>query len=73
MITKTYKVPAMHCTACVMVLEGLEDEVPGIEKVEASLKRLEVRVTFDDTVLDERALIKAAHQEGYELISEPNN
>ncbi len=63
----------MHCTACVMVIEGLEDDVPGIEHVEASLKRLEVRVTFDESKLQETAVIEAAYREGYVLIPITSN
>jgi copper chaperone CopZ len=55
-----------------MMLEGIEDEVPGVKRVEANLKRLEVTVTFDETKVEEQAIIEAARKEGYELIKELN-
>ena len=67
MKTVTYSAPTMHCTACVMLLEGLEDEVPGISSVEASLKRCDVVITYDETLVDEQAILAAAEVEGYTL------
>jgi copper chaperone CopZ len=49
-----------------MLLEGLEDEIEGIEKVEANFKKQEMKVEFDAEKLSIRQIIEAAKKEGYE-------
>ncbi len=66
MSTQLFSVPKMHCSACVMLLEGLEDEVKGIEKVEASFKRQQMKVQYDETQVSVEKIIEAARNEGYE-------
>ncbi len=73
MQTITYKAPLMHCSSCSMLLEGLEDELPGVESVKARLKSQEVVVTFDESRVTEEAIKAAALEEGYELISQTSN
>lgn len=55
-----------------MLLEGLEDEVEGVEGVQASLKRLEVTVTYDESKVSEEVIIEEARKEGYELLPRTN-
>jgi copper chaperone CopZ len=64
--TQLFSVPKMHCSSCVMLLEGLEDEIEGIEKVEANFKKQEMKVEFDAEKLSIRQIIEAAKKEGYE-------
>jgi Cu2+-exporting ATPase len=40
-------VPAMHCAACIWLLERLPRVIPGVVEVRAHLNRTTVRVTFD--------------------------
>lgn len=68
MTTQKFKVLKMHCTACVMLLEGLEDEVEGINKVEASYRKQELIVEYDESKATEKAIIQAAKKEGYDAI-----
>jgi copper chaperone CopZ len=53
MIRKTFSVPSIHCTACVMQLEALEDELPGIEFIEASYQKQRLVVEFDEDLVSE--------------------
>jgi copper chaperone CopZ len=64
-VTQLFSVPSMHCSACVMLLEGLEDEVEGIVKVEASFKRQQMLVEYDETKVTPDAIVAAAKKEGY--------
>jgi copper chaperone CopZ len=68
MTTQLFSVPKMHCSACVMLLEGLEDEVEGVERVEANYKKQQMRVEYDDEKVSIDQIVKAAKQEGYEAI-----
>jgi copper chaperone len=65
-ITRLFSVPKMHCSACVMLLEGLEDEVEGIVKVEASFKKQRMLVEYDESKITVAEIIQAAKKEGYD-------
>jgi copper chaperone CopZ len=65
----SYRAPDMHCSACVMTLEGLEDDVPGIKRVVASYHTQTVDVEYDEEVVTSRQIIKAAEDLGYTLIA----
>ena len=60
-----FRVPDMHCPNCAMHLEGLEDDVPGIKRVEASYKKLIMEVEFDENKLTLEQIIHAANEIGY--------
>lgn len=62
---KTFNVPDMYCSNCVMHLEGLEDEIPGVKSVSASYKRLIMEVDFDESKVTIEEIIAAAVEIGY--------
>ena len=64
-MTKTYRVADMHCPACVMLLEGLEDTLPGIHRIHASYKKQILKVEFDEKVIDEKQILAAIRELGY--------
>lgn len=66
MAKKTFRVPDMHCTACVMRLEGIEDELPGIKQVTASYRKQQMEVEYDETQVTAQQIIAAAKKRGYE-------
>lgn len=66
-IATTFSVPAMHCTSCVILLEGLEDKLPGVVRVEVNLKRQQLQVWYDSEQVSEEHIMEAAKEEGYSL------
>lgn len=58
-------VPDMHCPACVMRLQALEDDVPGILQVEASYIKQNMVVRFDDTRITVAGIVEAVTKAGY--------
>jgi copper chaperone CopZ len=48
-----------------MHLEGLEDEIPGVKRITASYKKLNMEVEFDETKLTIEQIIHAANEIGY--------
>lgn len=62
---KIFTVPDMTCPNCAMHLEGLEDELAGVESITASYKKLTMEVVFDETKLTVEQIIEAAHEIGY--------
>ena len=65
---KTFRVLDMHCTACVMRLEGLEDELAGVQRVSASYQKQQMQVEYDEKTVSEAQIIAAVKSKGYQAI-----
>lgn len=65
MKTMTYHVPDIHCASCIMRLEGLEDDLPGVKQVRVSLHRKQMRVEFDERQITEQYIRQAIITLGY--------
>ena len=62
---KVFTVSDMTCPNCAMHLEGLEDDLPGVKRIDASYKKLIMEVEFDEKVLSVEQIISAANKIGY--------
>jgi copper chaperone CopZ len=71
----TFRVPDMECPNCAMHLEGMEDDIPGINRVNASYKIQLMEVEFDETIVTVNQIVQAATEIGYhpELVSINNS
>ncbi|MEW5873164.1 MAG: heavy-metal-associated domain-containing protein [Chloroflexota bacterium] len=65
MITKSYRLPDMHCSACAMRLEAIEDQLAGIGSIRASYHRQSLVVEFDPAQVTEEALLESIRSLGY--------
>ena len=65
MIKKVFQVSDMHCPNCVMRVEAIEDDLPGIKQVSASYQKGQMVVEFDETILGESEIIAAVKKLGY--------
>ncbi len=65
---KTFRVPNMSCPNCAMHLESIEDDLPGVKQINASYKKLEMVVEFDESKVSEVQIIAAAKEKGYQAI-----
>lgn len=68
MSKKVFSVPDMHCSACVMILEGLEDSLTGVQSVLANYQKKQMEITYDEKKLSEATIITAAEELGYTAI-----
>ena len=68
MIKKVFRVTDMHCSGCVMMVESIEDDLPGIKRVKASYQKARMEVEYDETLVSETQIIAAVKQKGYEAI-----
>jgi copper chaperone CopZ len=68
MIKMTFRVPDMHCSACVMRLEGLEDELAGVLSVKASFHHQNMSVDYDENLISEAEIINAIEEKGYHAV-----
>jgi len=65
MTKKVFKIANMHCSACVMLLEGLEDELPGVKSIKASYQKGEMEAEFEETILSEDKIKERVQEKGY--------
>ena len=65
MIKKTFNVSDMHCSNCVMEIEALEDELPGVKSISASYQKGRMVVEFDETKISDDAVLAAVKKLGY--------
>ena len=61
----TFRVPDMECPNCAMHLEGMEDDIPGVKRVNASYKKQLMEVEFDETIVTVNQIVQAATEIGY--------
>ncbi len=66
-VKKIFRIPDMHCSACVMKLESLEDDLPGVKRVEASYQKQSMLVEYDESMLDETGIRDAIREMGYSV------
>jgi copper chaperone CopZ len=65
MAKRVFKVPDMHCSACVMRLEGLEDDLPGVKSARASYHKQTLEIEFDEKRVGEGEIVAAIQRLGY--------
>jgi len=68
MAKQTFRVTDMHCSACVMQLEGLEDDLPGVKRVRASYQKQQMEVEYDEKLVDAAKIIGAIRSLGYTAV-----
>lgn len=67
MTKKLFKIANMHCSSCVMLLEGLEDTLAGVKSIKASYQKGEMEIEFDEGILSEEKIKEAVVKEGYQI------
>ena len=68
MLRKTFKIPDMTCTNCAMKIEALEDDLDGVQEINASYHKLEMAIEYDEGKLNEEQIIAAVRKKGYTAI-----
>jgi copper chaperone CopZ len=64
--TVKMKVIGMECPNCTMILEQMEDKLTGVLRVEASYRKAEMEVQYDDNVVTLDQIRSEIHQLGYQ-------
>jgi copper chaperone CopZ len=55
----------MHCSNCAMKLQALEDDLPGVDTVDASYRSQKMKVVYDETITTSAAIMDAVRKLGY--------
>jgi copper chaperone CopZ len=67
MIKKTFTIKDMHCSSCVMRIEGIEDDLPGIKRIYASYQKQKMEIEYNENIINEGQIIKAIEKLGYHI------
>jgi len=67
MMKKTFKILDMHCSNCPMILESIEDDLPGVKQISASYARGTMVVEFDESKVTVAQILAAIKQKGYQV------
>lgn len=67
MIKKIFSIKDMHCSSCAMMLEGIEDELPGIKYISASYQKQILSIEFDEHLVNEDQIKSAITNLGYHI------
>jgi copper chaperone CopZ len=65
MVKQIFRIADMHCTACVMRLEDLEDERPGIKRIRASYQKQQMEVEYETTAVTQAQIMAAMEKKSY--------
>ena len=65
-VKKKLKIEGMHCTSCVMLIEGDLEDLGGVKSAKASLIKLECEVEFDEEKVNEQIIIQTIQKTGYQ-------
>ena len=60
-----FKVEGMECPNCAMKLEGMEDRLKGVRMVEASYRKGQMVVEFDEELISPETIATEAQRLGY--------
>jgi len=66
MKTIKLKLEGLHCTSCIMNIEGELEDTPGVKKVSASYAKSEAEVTFDESAVSIEKILGIIKKLGYE-------
>jgi copper chaperone CopZ len=64
---KTYTISNMECPNCAMILESIEDKLPGIRQISASYHKGQMTVEFDEEKVSEAQILAEVEKKGYRL------
>jgi copper chaperone CopZ len=68
MVKTVFRVTDMHCSSCAMMVESIEDDLPGIRRVKASYQKARMEVEYEETMVSEAQIIDSVKEKGYTAI-----
>ena len=63
----TLQIKGMECPNCPMILESIEDTLAGVKKAEASYRKAQLIVEFNEAELSVDQIKAAVQKLGYEV------
>ena len=66
MLTVKLKLNGLHCTSCIMNIEGELEDTNGVKRVSASFAKSEADVEYDESIISPERIIEIIKKLGYE-------
>ncbi|PKN98459.1 MAG: copper resistance protein CopZ [Chloroflexi bacterium HGW-Chloroflexi-4] len=63
----TLKINGMECPNCAMILEGIEDKLKGVKSAEASYRKTQLIVEYEESLLSKDQIKAEVKRMGYEV------
>lgn len=63
--TVKIKLSGLHCTSCVMNIEGELEDTPGVKKARANYAKSEAEITYDESALKLEKILEIISKLGY--------
>lgn len=67
-LTRTFKIGGLHCTACALNVDGALEDVPGVVKAATKYASSEVQVTYNPDVVSVTQIKQAVEAVGYQVL-----
>jgi copper chaperone len=67
MTTQTLSVPDISCDHCRRTIESVLGRLPGVQATAVDVAARTVRVTYDETALDQATISATLAEEGYDV------
>ncbi len=64
----TLKINGMECPNCAMILEGIEDKLKGVKYAEASYRKTQLIVEYDESQLTDDQIKAEVKRMGYGVL-----
>ena len=65
----TYNILGMHCSNCAILPENIEDELSGINSADASFRKQEFSVDFNESLVSDEQIVDKIIQKGCQVKS----
>lgn len=65
MIKQRFQVTGMHCVGCAMNIDGILEDLPGVQSASTNYARQIVDVQYDEARVTEALIISAINATGY--------
>ncbi len=66
MIKQTFEIKGMHCTGCVMAVEGAIEDLAGVKTANTNYARQIAEVEYDERKVTADQIVAAVVEAGYE-------
>ena len=72
MATQHFKLEKLNCPSCIAHIESLEDDLPGISKIDADFRKSAMKVEYDESKQSTASIMAAVSEMGYIAIPHTN-
>lgn len=68
MTTQSFKIKDMTCSSCIMLIEELEDQIPGVKRLDVDFKRHNMKAEYDEKLVTAQQIADAVTELGYPAV-----